>query len=62
MHLPISFATCTSLEAVREISATLKPISANSKAYCLPMPSVAPVITEICLKKSYGMKRAQHCK
>lgn len=46
LNLPISFDTAINFSLVREISTTLTPCLANSLAYSLPMPSVAPVITE----------------
>lgn len=45
LNIPISFETAINLSLVREMSTTLIPCLANSLAYSLPMPSVAPVIT-----------------
>lgn len=45
--LPISLATSTNFDSVREISTILMPRFASSFAYSLPMPSVEPVMTGI---------------
>ena len=43
--LPISFATSFSFDSVLDIRTTLRPCFANPIAYCLPIPSVDPVMT-----------------
>ena len=55
-HIPISRAVSVSLESVRLTSTMLRPLRASSKAYALPMPSVAPVTTA-----KWNDASARHC-
>lgn len=51
--LPMPRATSLSLSSERLISTTFSPPRANSRAYALPMPSVAPVMTAEIRTNSY---------
>uniref|UniRef100_A0A1B0AUP5 Uncharacterized protein n=1 Tax=Glossina palpalis gambiensis TaxID=67801 RepID=A0A1B0AUP5_9MUSC len=54
--LMISQITATSFSFVRDIKTTLRPCLANSFAYSLPIPSVAPLHPALALKKAYELR------